>query len=68
MKTALIAIQNTSQDEGWASAADMTANRETMKTMVQTEDADDAVHCSMLQLVAKKTNKAQEKASQKLAA
>ena len=43
MKTSLIVIQNTSQDEGWVSA-DMTTNRETMKTMVQTEDADEAVH------------------------
>ena len=39
MKTAQIVIHNTSQDDGWVSAsADM--NRETMKTMVQTEDAD----------------------------
>ena len=33
----IISIQNTSQDDGWVSAS---GDRETMKTMVQTTDAE----------------------------
>ena len=53
MKTALIAIHDTSQDDGWVSASGCDMNlRDTMKTMVQTEDADEIAPNSISMLLA----------------